>query len=121
VAGGSFDRQPGIPRIRKVTIMYSAPTVDLSASTLILCIYGIVVMVITFVALFTSGWTKKVIIGLVLAWIPFVIYGVLMVLTILSFYGIFQMLLMAAVLPVPVALLITAWILLYRWSNRMRD
>lgn len=39
-------------------------------------IYCIVVIVITLVALFTRGWTKWIIVGLVIAWIPIIIFTV---------------------------------------------
>ena len=49
-----------------------------------ICIYGLVLAVLTMVAIFTKGWTKGVIIALVIAYIPFVIFGVLTVLTLAS-------------------------------------
>lgn len=47
-------------------------------------IYAIVIAVVTFVALFTKGWSKPVIVVLIIAWVPFVLFTCGMIFSMLS-------------------------------------
>jgi len=87
-------------------------------------IYGIVLAVVTLVALFTKGWTKGVIIGLVVAYIPFVVFGVLTILTLGSLQAegnILGMLVGWLILASPILAMIGLFFLVMKLLSRWRD
>ena len=86
------------------------------------CIYGLVLAVVTLTALFTRGWTKPVIIGLIILWIPFVAFGILIVLSIGSLQGgsIMGMLMGWLILAGPIFLFIGIILIIMKVMNRWR-
>jgi hypothetical protein len=89
-----------------------------------ICIYGLVLLIITAVSLFTTGWTKKTIIILVLAWIPFVLFMGAIILLMMSYFNggnLARPLLICAIVILPLVLLGVLYYFIQRFIRHLRE
>jgi hypothetical protein len=95
----------------------------LTASTdfLGICIYGLVMMVITVVALVTRGWTKVTIIVLIIAWVPWLLFSAAVLLLLVSVRGILNAVLATLLVSSPLLLIIAVSLAVWYFSNRWRN
>ena len=89
-----------------------------SESLLGISIYGFVVMTITLVSLFTKGWTKPVIIVLVIMWIPLLFFMGALLFGWLSLLGLLPVALMVGA---PLILIGVVFFIVWKFLNRFRD
>jgi len=80
-------------------------------------IYGVVMLVVTFVALFTKGWSKTTIIILLICWVPWLLFSV----AVLLLFVTVQVLVAMLVVGGAVLLVIVVWILLFKFLDRWRN
>ncbi len=99
----------------------SADTSAFTSAIPSVLIYGLVLLVISVVALFTRGWTKMTIIILLICWVPWILFSVGLLLMFVSVGGILRALLAILVIAGPAALLIIIWILLFKFMDRWRN
>jgi len=84
-------------------------------------LYGVVVMVITVVALMTRGWTKATVIVLLIAWVPWLLFSAAVVLLLVSVRGIFNAIFATLVLAGPILLILAISLAVWYFSNRWRN
>jgi hypothetical protein len=84
-------------------------------------LYGLVLIVVTLVALITKGWTRTTIIILIIAWVPWVLFSVAVLLLFVSIGGIFRALVATLVVCVPIILMIVIPLLLFKFMDRWRN
>ena len=92
-----------------------------SGSYLGICLYGIVVMVVTVVALMTRGWTKATIVLLIIAWIPFILFGILIALVFASIGGLLRSFMALLIIAGPILLILGIFLAVWKFSQRFRD
>jgi general stress protein CsbA len=90
-----------------------------SGSLLGFSLYGLVVVTITLVALFTKGWTKSVIVGLIVLWVPLLLWGVAFILLAASAYGHFF--LAWLIIAGPIVLILVVFLVVWKLLTRFRD
>jgi len=96
----------------------------MAAGFLGICLYGIVLAVVTVIALFTKGWTKQVIIALILAWIPFVLFTgaiILLFMSVMSGGNLVRPLLIVLIVCVPLLLIGLVSIGIWKFLQRFRE
>ena len=92
-----------------------------------MAMYGIVIVTVTFVALFTKGWSKTAVIGLIILWIPFLIFCVLVELSFasvtckLSGDSLLRYFAVGLITAGPIILIGVVFFLAWRLLNRFRD
>jgi hypothetical protein len=86
-----------------------------------ICIYGLVMMVITVVALVTRGWTKVTIIVLIIAWVPWLLFSAAVLLLLVSVRGILNAVLATLLISSPLLLIIAVSLAVWYFSNRWRN
>jgi hypothetical protein len=87
-------------------------------------VYGTVLLVATLVSLFTRGWTRNVIIALVLAWLPFLAMSLLLILSISEMvYGgsMLRGSAIALLIAAPSLLIVAVFLLVWKWMQRFRE
>jgi hypothetical protein len=99
----------------------SIDTSVLSSAVPSICIYGLVLLVITAVALFTKGWTKTTIIILLICWVPWILFSVAVLLLLVSVGGILRVLVATLVIGGPIILMIIIPIILFKFLDRWRN
>lgn len=92
-----------------------------SGSFLGISIYGLVVMAVTVVALFTRGWTKATIVLLIIAWIPFALFVIAVALLMASVRGLLGMFVGTLIICAPILLILAVFLVLWKLSQRFRD
>jgi hypothetical protein len=88
-----------------------------------ICLYGIVMAVVTLVAVFSGRWSKGVIIALVVLWIPLLVFGVLVFASIGTMQGggnVFGFLLAWLVVAAPIILIIVLILVVMKLMSNWR-
>jgi hypothetical protein len=93
----------------------------MSTEFLGICIYGLVLLVVSAVALMTRGWTKLTVIVLLIAWVPWLLFSAAIVLLLASVRGIFNALFATLIVSAPILLIIAISLAVWYFSNRWRN
>jgi len=98
-----------------------AQGLTLSTDFLGICIYGLVVLVITAVALVTRGWTKATVIALLIAWVPWLLFSFAVLFLMVSVGGILKAILATLLVSSPILLILVISLAVWYFSNRWRN
>jgi hypothetical protein len=86
--------------------------------------YGLVVLVVSFVALFTRGWTKATLIVLIILWLPFLVFSFLVVAALYNLRtggSILQLVATTAIVGAPIILILVVFLVVWKIMGRFRD